>query len=115
MHWLAGVVLGLVLAASAFLVVVGLVALFRRHWRASLATLLGLGVFLGYCVLLAAIAYALGPAQMDGTKLDPSEKARVLAEIIAEQMNISVWGLPLGLLLGVAKVVRSVRRAGRAA
>jgi hypothetical protein len=59
--WVAGAGLGLLLAASAALVITGLAALVRRRWRSALATLLGLAVFAAYLLMLAGVAFLLGP------------------------------------------------------
>ena len=48
----------------------------------------------------------LGPIEIDGTSLDPSEKARIVAENVSELMNFSLWGTPLGLVAGVVALVR---------
>ncbi|MEY2935186.1 MAG: hypothetical protein RL033_5935 [Pseudomonadota bacterium] len=102
------IVLGVLLAASAFFVVRGLGAIIRKRWRASLAGLLGLGLFAIYWILLAAAARLFVPADL-WTILDAGTKARILGENIASLMNHSVWGAPLGLLLGVVFVIRGWR------
>jgi hypothetical protein len=95
MLWIAGIGLGLVQGAAAFLVATGLGALMRKQWRSGFALVGGLGLFLAYAVLLGVLAIVLDPVDIDGTAVDPSHKARILGENISELMNLSVWGMPL--------------------
>ena len=111
MHWIAGIGLGLVQAASMFFVVKGVGALLRKRWRSGVAVLIGLGLFVAYTALLGTVAYVLGPMDLDGTMIEPSQKARILGENISELMSISVWGMPLGLLIGAVVAFRDWRAA----
>lgn len=113
MHWVVGIGLGLLQAASVFFVVRGLGALLRKRWRSGLAALLGLALFLAGAILFGAFAYMLGPMNVDGTSIEPSQKARILAENISELMNISFWGPPLGLLLGIVVAGRDWHASAR--
>jgi hypothetical protein len=115
MQWIAGSALGLLLAVSVFLFVRGLAGVFRKRWRSAIAILAGVGLFLLQILLVTVVAYLLGPAGLDGTTIGPSNKARILAERISELMNISFWGGPFGLLLGLVQGVRDWRGSGTAA
>lgn len=115
MAWLAGAGLGLVLAVSGALVVAGLSGLVRRRRRAALKLAAGLLLFAGYVVMLGGIAFLLGPSQMIGTEIGPSQKARALGEAISDLMDISCAGLPLGLIFGIGRLLgtrRSPEKSG---
>jgi hypothetical protein len=110
MHWLAGIALGLLLAASVFVATRALVALVRKQWRSFRHLLAGVGLFLIYGGGLGIASYLLASASFDGTNLEPADKARILAEVISLLMNTSVWGAPIGLLLALAAEMRRKRR-----
>jgi hypothetical protein len=84
---LVGTVLGFLLAGSAFLVVRGLVGLFRRRPKAALATLGGVGLFVAVVILLGAASFLLGPSTEAADS--SAEKARVLSKNISALMNLS--------------------------
>jgi hypothetical protein len=102
--------LTLLVATSGFLAVRSLLAIFRRRWRAAWGVIGGAGLLAFTFLLLAAAAYLLGPARLVGNEIDPSQRARVLAENISKLMNISIWGLPLGVLAALVAVFRDRRR-----
>ena len=102
---LFGTVLGFLLAGSAFLVVRGLVGLFRWRSKAALALLGGVGLFAVTVILLGLASYLLGPSAL----AEPPEKARVLAKNISALMNLSFLGLPLGVLVGLVAEIRARR------
>jgi hypothetical protein len=104
----AAIVLGVLLAASLFLVAKGLGAVVRKRWREGWAGLLGLVLFGTYVILLGVAAYLLVPADL-WIVIDPPTRARILAENISSLMNRSVLGAPLGLLLGVVLFIRNWR------
>jgi hypothetical protein len=72
---LVGTALGFLLAGSAFLVVRGLVGLFRRRPKSALAVLGGVGLFVVTVMFLGLASYLLG-ASADVPDL-AAEKARV--------------------------------------
>ena len=109
MVWIAGAGLGLMLAASAAAFIAGLWALVRRRWRSALALVFGMILLAGYLLTLGGVAFLLGPAQMSQFDSGPSEKARALGENISALMNVSCWGLLLGVTVGVVRVVRARR------
>lgn len=91
---LAGCVLAVLVALAVVVLVRGVDALLRRRWKDGLGVLFGIAIFGVTIALLAGTAFLLGPAQLDGTAIEPSDKARLLAENISEMMNVSSWGLP---------------------
>jgi hypothetical protein len=105
---LAAIVLGGLLAASAFFVAKGLGAIFRKRWREGWVGLLGLALFAAYIILIGAAAYLFIPADLWAIT-DPTSKARILAEHISVLMNRSAWGAPLGLLLALVFLIRGWR------
>lgn len=66
---------------------------YPQSHRALVATLSATVVLtvLGQCATVAGVVKAFGA--VDGDSVDPSQKARVLAEGISEAMNCSVLGL----------------------
>lgn len=106
MLWVLGIVASLGFGAIGVLFVSGIARLFARNWKAGL-------VRLALAVVLAALSVpamgALGLAYataIHGDAIDPSAKARFLAEAIATQMNCGAFGLLVGLALGVIAVLR---------
>jgi hypothetical protein len=99
---------GLVASAGFFLLSRGIVFLWRRQWRAGGLHLLAfpavqLVALAGVPVtVLALVAAGVIPPATNGIAADPSEKARILAETIAEVMNASVWLVIPGLIAGFA-------------
>ena len=89
MHLIVGVLPALTVAASAFVAVRGFAGLFRKQRRAALTVLGAVGLLVAGVVLLTVAAYLLGPAKLDGSAIDPSQKARVLAEAISEPIHPS--------------------------
>ena len=109
--WTGSIVVALLLAAGAFVAIKGLGAVLRKQWRGGLSVLLGLAFFALAVLLLTGVAFLAGPAQLDGTKFPPEAKARILAENIADLMNRSVWGVPLGFVFGIGAAFREWRAA----
>ncbi len=108
---LAGVLIGLGIAASVMLVTDGILDAVARRWRRSmLRVVAGAGLAVGSVAVLGLAARLFIPPEvwMEG---EVEEKARALAENIAELMNISVLGIPLGLV--AAGVVVWRRRSAR--
>jgi len=68
-------------------------------WMLTTAVLLALGV----CGMLMGLIKAFGA--VGGESIDPSQKARVLAEGISEDMNCSVFGLLPVLAMSVFLVI----------
>jgi hypothetical protein len=68
-------------------------------WMLTTVVLLALGV----CGMLVGLIKAFGA--VGGESIDPSQKARVLAEGISEGMNCSVFGLLPLLVMPVVLVV----------
>jgi hypothetical protein len=99
-----GTALGFLLAGSAFLVVRGLVGLFRRRWKVSALRLVGGVVFFAVTALLLVGASSL---RLGGTPAP--ERAAVLARNISTLMNLSFLGIPFGTLVGLVAEPR-VRR-----
>jgi hypothetical protein len=110
MTFLAGGAFAVLVALATVVLVRGVAALLRRRWKDGLGVLFGIAILGVTVALLAGTAFLLGPAQLDGTTIDPSDKARLLAENISEMMNVSSWGFPIGLVLGTALVFRARRR-----
>lgn len=109
MYWLAGALLGGILAAAVFVATKALVGLARRQWRSLWSLLISAGLFLLYSLAAGVAAYLLASNGVDGTNLEPTEKARLLAEFISVLMNASALGAPIGLLLAVVSLVRQAR------
>jgi hypothetical protein len=110
MLWLAGIGLALVLAVSLALVLKGLGGLSRGKWHGAWAVLSGLGAFGVYILALGLLAFLLGSVSSE-VESDPSQKARILAENISDLMNISIWGVPLGLLFGGVAVFETLAKS----
>jgi hypothetical protein len=81
------------------------VALVCRRWRDGLAVVFG-AILLTACIAILGVAVMIGPNRMTEVEAEPAEKARVLGETISSLMNISCWGLPLGVAVGVARLIR---------
>ena len=112
MPLVTGLVLGLVGAVSIFLGVRGIGSLVRKKWRlGTVRVLTCLGGLVLTVALLAVFAYALVPAALGEKLIEPSQKARVLAESISTLMNCSVWGPLIGLLAGVVASLRDLRQS----
>jgi hypothetical protein len=108
---LAGVLIGLGIAASIVLVTEGILDAVGRRWkRAVLRVAAGAGLAVGSVAVLGLAARLFIPPEvwMEG---EVEEKARALAENIAELMNLSALGIPLGL--AAAGVVVWRRRSAR--
>jgi hypothetical protein len=110
MTFLAGCVFAVLVALATVVSIRGADALLRRQWKAGLEVLVGIAMFGVTTALLTGTAFLLGLAQLDGTALEPSDKARLLAEAISEMMNVSAWGFPIGLVVGAGLVFRARRR-----
>jgi hypothetical protein len=109
MLWVAGFTIALVLGISAFFGVRALSAVFRANWKVASVRVVAAAASLALAfILLSSAASALGRGALLGP-VDPSQKARRLGEIIADLMNISVFGLPLGLLAGLLSAFRDRR------
>jgi len=104
---LVGTVLGFLLAGSAFLVVRGLVGVFRRRPKAALAALGGVGLFIVVVILLGTASFLLGPSTEAADF--STEKARVLSKNISALMNLSFLGLPFGTFAGIVAEIRTRR------
>jgi len=93
----SGITIGLVLACFPLFVLRGLALLARRKWRQGLANCAG---GLGALIVSLLGVYLVGVSSIDGSSVDPSQKARILAESLAEAMNCACWTAPLGILAG---------------
>jgi hypothetical protein len=113
MQLAVGVLLALAVAGSTVLVIRGLVSVARRGWKASLQILGGAVSLAVTVVVLGASAYALGPPRLPDDAVDPAQKARALGESISDLMNLSAWGFPLGVVVGVVPVLRSRASGGK--
>jgi hypothetical protein len=112
MLWVAGLTIALVLGISAFFGVGAFSAVFRANWKLAAIRVVAAAANLALAfILLSSAASALGRGALPGS-VDPMQKARLLGENIACLMNISVFGLPLGLLAGLWSAFRD-RRAPR--
>lgn len=109
MIFATGIVIGVIVAGFPVFVLRGLALFARRRWSKGLAnTAGGLACLLGGVLVLGLAARYLVPL----AGVDPSEKARVLAEGIAELMNCSAWvtilmGVPGGLVTAVVTYRRA--------
>jgi hypothetical protein len=106
---LVGIVLGFLLAASAFLVVRGFVGLFRRRSKSALAVLRGIVLFAVTVILHGVASYVLGLSSLDEAPAFASSKALVLGKNISALMNLSFFGLPFGVLAGLVAEIRAPR------
>jgi DMSO reductase anchor subunit len=104
---LVGTVLGFLLAGSAFLVLRGLVGVFRRRPKAALAAVGGVGLFVVVVILLGAASLLLGPSTEAADS--STEKARVLSKNISALMNLCFLGLPFGTFAGIVAEIRARR------
>ena len=87
-------------------------AAISRRWKAALLRIgLGaLGFMLGAAVMgLFSAAYVA--SVYDGSRFEPAQKARILGEVIATQMNWAALGVLPGILVGAALGWRSHRKA----
>lgn len=106
---LVGIALGFLLAGSAFLVLRGLVGLFRRRQKSAAALLRGVGL-LAMTVVLLGLASSLMAMSPSAEATDPAEeRARVLSRNISALMNLSSLGLPFGLVAGLLVEIRKRR------
>ena len=106
---LVGAALGFLLAGSAFLVLRGLVGLFRRRPKSVVTLLLGVGLF-AMTVILLGVASSLMAMSPSGEVTDlAEEKARVLSRNISALMNLSWLSLPFGLVAGLLVELRMRR------
>ena len=100
--WLMGGVLFVWCGAAAAALVLGGAAAIARRWKVALvrfATGL-LGLVLGVAVMSTlGLAYATGAGL--GQPLEPSQKARLLAEAISAQMNAAALGSVVGVVVGM--------------
>jgi hypothetical protein len=103
---LIGTALGFLLAGSAFLVLRGLVGLFRRRPRSVVPLLRGIGLFVMTIILivLASSLMAMSPPTEVADLVE--QKARVLSQNISALMNLSFLGLPFGLIAGLVVEIR---------
>lgn len=118
------VVLSVLLVAWFVLAIVGPVAtviwlrrLWKRRselraWTKALAGLLAAAVVFG--ALGTAVGFIKGFGAVGGESVDPSQKARILAERISEAMNCAALGLLVGLPSAVALLVLTRKRRTRA-
>ena len=105
-----GTALGFLLAGAAFLVVRGLVGLFRwRRKAAALRLLGGVVLFAVTVLLLGGASYLLGSRKLGEGATVATEKARVLAANISTLMNLSFLGIPFGALVGLIAELRARR------
>jgi biopolymer transport protein ExbB/TolQ len=119
-----GMAVGVILFAWLVLAIVGPVAtaiwlrrLWKRRtelsaWTKTLAGLLAAAVLFG--ALGTAIGFVKGFGAVGGESVDPSQKARILAEWISEAMNCAALGLLVGLPSAVALIVLMRKRRVRA-
>src|SRR5690242_19384546 len=100
---LAGVLIGLGIAASVVVVTEGTLDAVARHWkRAVLRVGAGAGLAVGSVAMLGLAARLFTPPEVWIAEA-VEEKARAFAENIAEVMNLSMLGIRLGLIAaGVA-------------
>jgi hypothetical protein len=108
---LAGILIGFGIAASIVLVTEGILEAVERRWkRGMLRVAAGASLAAASVAVLGLAARLFIPPEVwVGGEVE--EKARALAENIAQLMNISVLGLPLGLI--AAGVVVWRRRSAR--
>ena len=111
MTLVAGIFLASIVASSVGLVVRGSAALFQKRWRIAWGLPVGAALLCLAVVLLAAVAFELGPARLVAKTIDPSVKAGTFGESIAELMNVSAWGIPAGLVLGTWLSFKDCRSA----
>ena len=98
-----GTALGFLLAGSAFLVVRGLVGLFRwRRKAAALRLLGGVVLFAVTVLLLGGASYLLGSRKLGEGATVATEKARVLAANISTHHFIGMSGRGYEIGLAVA-------------
>jgi len=110
---LAGTLVGLLAVGTMVLLVLGFAAFVDRRWKDGLISLAaGVGSLPIVMMILAGIARLLISADLWKDGAGPEVKARALAENISGLMNISVFGLPVGLFTGVALVWRRRARTG---
>jgi len=92
----------------------------RRLWRRreeldfgrrTLVLVLGTLVLFGAFGTLAGLVKAFGA--VGGESVDPSQKARVLAEGISEAMNCTAFGILLGVPSSVALALLTRKRGGK--
>jgi hypothetical protein len=109
---LAGVLIGLGIAASVVLVTEGILDAVARRWkRALLRAATGASLAVASVAVLGLAARLFIPPEVwIGDEVE--EKARALAENIAQLMNISVLGIPLGLIAAGVVVWRRRSRPG---
>jgi hypothetical protein len=109
---LAGMLIGLGIAASVVLVTEGILDAVARRWRRAVLRVASAAALAVASVAVLGLAARLfiPPEVWIGDEVQ--EKARALAENIAQLMNISVLGIPLGLI-GAGVVVW--RRRSRSA
>jgi formate-dependent nitrite reductase membrane component NrfD len=108
---------GVILAIWFLLGVLAAVAaawLVRRIWRrrntTSLAVKLVTSLFAASVVVFALgtlVGLVKGFGAVGGESVDPSQKARILAEGIAEAMNCTALGLAVGILGIILAAVRA--------
>jgi hypothetical protein len=104
---LAGIVLAVLAAGASALQVLAIAAGVGGRWKAALITfLVASGSFIVVGVLLALTARVLLSTDVLTAGVGPEVKARFLAENISGLMNVTVLGLPGGLLIGILLVWR---------
>ena len=98
--WLStAAVLGMTVAVGAFLLR-GIAAWLQRRWKAGVDRVaFAIGWFVVALVTVSVVATRFVGAHAPKAA-GPEEKARLLAEIIAEHVNAGFLGLLLGLTLG---------------
>jgi hypothetical protein len=115
MQLLAGLVLGLMTAASSALFVLGLAALVGQRWKPALGSFVA--GFVGVGSTMAAMSW-IAKALMTGglwvRDVPVEAKARALGENIAALMNVAALGLPAGVVVGALLVWRRHLRVRRA-
>jgi hypothetical protein len=104
MHLAIGAALGFLLAGSAFIVVRGLVGLYRRRWKVSALRLLG-----GAILFVVTVVLLVGASSLGLGATPAAQEAPVLARNISTLMNLSFLGIPFGALLGLVAELRARR------
>jgi hypothetical protein len=106
--YLVGYFIGLVIAAFPAFFLRGLALLARRRWRGGLFNVAGGVGALVFGLLIAGCSFLFARS---GWGTEPSEKARYLAEAIAETMNCAAWTALLGIPAGIFLAVSAYRKS----
>jgi hypothetical protein len=82
-------------------VALALFALVSREWKTAMKRVaIAIGLILVAGILMGVTSVVYVASLVDGVQLEPSGKARLLAETISTQMNFASGGLLLGLVVG---------------